>query len=107
MVICHRTRLIYLAIASRVYPALYTYVALHPESSLARLVQAISAAAVEEKEHERLYPDCTSEQPRAEQPGAGLGAVPGGEPGRADPGAGSAAAGRPRLGYWVMGTTSV
>ena len=37
--ICHRTRLIYLAIALPVYPALYTYVALYPESSLARHVQ--------------------------------------------------------------------
>lgn len=36
---CHRTRLIYLAIALPVYPALYTYVALNPESSLARHVQ--------------------------------------------------------------------
>lgn len=32
---CHRTRLIYLAIALPMYPALYTYVALYPESSLA------------------------------------------------------------------------
>lgn len=37
--ICHRTRLIYLAIALPLYPALYTYVALYPESSLARHVQ--------------------------------------------------------------------
>ena len=37
--ICHRTRLIYLAIALPVYPALYSYVALYPESVLARHVQ--------------------------------------------------------------------
>lgn len=36
---CHRTRLIYLAVALPVYPALYTYVALYPESSLARHIQ--------------------------------------------------------------------
>jgi len=36
---CHRTRLIYLAIALPMYPALYTYVALYPESSLARHIQ--------------------------------------------------------------------
>ena len=36
---CHRTRLIYLAIALPAYPAIYTYVALYPESSLARHVQ--------------------------------------------------------------------
>jgi hypothetical protein len=32
---CHRTRLVYLAIALPVYPAVYTYIALFPESSLA------------------------------------------------------------------------
>ena len=32
---CHRTRLIYLAIALPVYPVVYTYVALFPESNLA------------------------------------------------------------------------
>ena len=37
--VCHRTRLIYLAIALPAYPVLYTYVALYPESSLARHVQ--------------------------------------------------------------------
>ena len=36
---CHRTRLVYLAIALPLYPALYTYVALYPESILARHVQ--------------------------------------------------------------------
>ena len=36
---CHRTRLIYLAVAPPMYPALYTYVALYPESSLARHIQ--------------------------------------------------------------------
>ena len=36
---CHRTRLIYLAIALPMYPALYTYVALYPESSLAHHIQ--------------------------------------------------------------------
>ena len=36
---CHRTRLIYMAIALPAYPALYTYVALFPESSLARHIQ--------------------------------------------------------------------
>jgi hypothetical protein len=36
---CHRTRLVYLAIALPVYPALYTYVALFPESSLATHIQ--------------------------------------------------------------------
>ena len=36
---CHRTRLIYLAIALPLYPVLYTYVALYPESSLARHIQ--------------------------------------------------------------------
>ena len=36
---CHRTRLIYLAIALPMYPAPYTYVALYPESSLARHIQ--------------------------------------------------------------------
>jgi hypothetical protein len=36
---CHRTRLIYLTIALPVYPAVYTYIALYPESSLARQAQ--------------------------------------------------------------------
>lgn len=36
---CHRTRLIYLVVALQVYPILYTYVALYPESSLARHIQ--------------------------------------------------------------------
>jgi|GEM_PF-1051139 len=36
---CHRTRLIYLAVALPMYPLLYTYVALNPESSLARHIQ--------------------------------------------------------------------
>ena len=36
---CHRTRLVYLAIALPVYPTLYTYVALFPESSLATHTQ--------------------------------------------------------------------
>ena len=36
---CHRTRLIYLTIALPVYPAVYTYVAMYPESNLARHTQ--------------------------------------------------------------------
>jgi len=36
---CHRTRLVYLAIALPVYPVMYTYVALFPESSLASHIQ--------------------------------------------------------------------
>ena len=36
---CHRTRLIYMAIALPVYPVVYSYVALFPESSLARHTQ--------------------------------------------------------------------
>jgi hypothetical protein len=36
---CHKTRLVYLAIALPVYPAIYTYVALFPESSLASHIQ--------------------------------------------------------------------
>lgn len=36
---CHRTRLVYLAIALPVYPVVYTYVALFPESSLAHHTQ--------------------------------------------------------------------
>jgi hypothetical protein len=36
---CHRTRLVYLAIALPVYPAIYTYVALFPESSVATHMQ--------------------------------------------------------------------
>jgi hypothetical protein len=36
---CHRTRLIYLTIALPVYPVVYTYVALYPESVLARHTQ--------------------------------------------------------------------
>ena len=36
---CHRTRLIALAIGLPLYPALYTYLGLYPESSLARHVQ--------------------------------------------------------------------
>ena len=36
---CHRARLIFLTIALPVYPAVYTYVALYPESSLAHHVQ--------------------------------------------------------------------
>jgi len=36
---CHRTRLIYLAIALPLYPAVYTFIALYPESFLARYVQ--------------------------------------------------------------------
>jgi hypothetical protein len=36
---CHRTRLIYLTIALPMYPAVYIYVALYPESSLARHTQ--------------------------------------------------------------------
>lgn len=36
---CHRTRLVYLAIALPVYPAIYTYVALFPESSFANHIQ--------------------------------------------------------------------
>jgi hypothetical protein len=36
---CHKTRLVYLAIALPVYPAIYTYVALFPESSLATHIQ--------------------------------------------------------------------
>ena len=36
---CHRTRLIYLAIALPVYPVVYTYVALFPDSNLARHTQ--------------------------------------------------------------------
>ena len=36
---CHRTRLVYLAIAIPVYPTVYTYVALFPESSLANHTQ--------------------------------------------------------------------
>jgi hypothetical protein len=36
---CHRTRLVYLAIALPVYPVIYTYVALFPESSLATHIQ--------------------------------------------------------------------
>jgi hypothetical protein len=39
---CHKTRLVYLAIALPVYPAMYTYVALFPESSLARHIQPSS-----------------------------------------------------------------
>ncbi len=41
-VACHRTRLIYLAIALPMYPALYTTAALFPESSLARHIQTSS-----------------------------------------------------------------
>jgi len=37
---CHWTRLVYLAIALPVYPVIYTYVALFPESSLARHIQS-------------------------------------------------------------------
>ncbi len=37
---CHRTRLIYLALALPVYPVLYTTAALFPESSLAQHTQA-------------------------------------------------------------------
>ena len=37
--VCQQTRLIYLAIALPLYPALYTYVALYPKSSIARHVQ--------------------------------------------------------------------
>jgi len=36
---CHRTRLVYLAIALPVYPIVYTYTALFPESSLATHLQ--------------------------------------------------------------------
>lgn len=36
---CHRTRLVYLAIALPVYPVVYTYVAMFPESSLATHIQ--------------------------------------------------------------------
>lgn len=36
---CHRTRLIYLAIALPVYPAVYTYVAIFPDSNLAHHTQ--------------------------------------------------------------------
>lgn len=36
---CHRTRLTYLAIALPLYPAVYTFVAMYPESTLARHVQ--------------------------------------------------------------------
>lgn len=36
---CHRTRLIALALGLPLYPALYTYIGLYPESSLARHVQ--------------------------------------------------------------------
>jgi hypothetical protein len=36
---CHSTRLIYLAISLPVYPVVYTYVALYPDSYLARHVQ--------------------------------------------------------------------
>ncbi len=37
--LCHRTRLVYLALALPLYPVLYTYVALYPESNLARHTQ--------------------------------------------------------------------
>lgn len=36
---CHRTRLVYLAIALPLYPVLYTYVALYPVSLLTRHIQ--------------------------------------------------------------------
>jgi hypothetical protein len=36
---CHRTRLVYLSIALPVYPVIYTYVALFPDSSLATHTQ--------------------------------------------------------------------
>ena len=36
---CHHTRLIYLTIVLPVYPVVYTYVALYPESNLARHTQ--------------------------------------------------------------------
>ncbi len=36
---CHRTRLVFLAVALPVYPSLYTVVALYPESILARHMQ--------------------------------------------------------------------
>jgi hypothetical protein len=39
---CHRTRLIYLAISLPVYPLIYTYVALYPDSYLAQHIQPSS-----------------------------------------------------------------
>jgi len=67
--------------------------------ALAHLVQAILAPAMEEKVNERLCFDCTSKLARTEQSSATLGTVPGGMPGRADPGAGcSPAASTPASG---------
>jgi hypothetical protein len=37
--VCQQTRVIYLAIALPLYPALYTYVALYPKSAIARHIQ--------------------------------------------------------------------
>jgi hypothetical protein len=60
---CHRTRLAYLAIALPLYPVAYTFVALYPESTLARHVQP-----------SRLIPDPIT--PRNERSGQAWRQVP-------------------------------